>query len=123
MHAPTLAMMVLCLGNTAYADDDCVDTGRLGAMLGQIDQQCTRYSLTDDGRRVMIDLAAKAQPLGGEKCAEAGKIAMLQDLASPKLTKLAAKGDQAAFTAGLCDAIADYLKLIENGRPLFKRGR
>lgn len=116
-------MAAIVIASPAHAEDDCVDAGRIGAMLGQIDQQCTRYSLTDDGRRVMVNLAAKVQPLGGEKCAEAGKAAMLQDLASPALSKLAAKGDTAAFSAGLCDAIASYLKVIEDGRPLFKRGR
>ncbi len=49
----------------SFADDDCEDAGKLGVMLGHIDMQCPGYRLTAAGRRVMLHMADKVQPLAG----------------------------------------------------------
>lgn len=98
----------------AMSDDDCEDAGKLGMMLGQIDRQCSGYRLTIAGRQVMINMAAKVVPLGGEACAAKGEVAMLEQmgLLYPKVGIAAASGDTVAFNRTLCDAIANYLTML-----------
>ena len=117
-----VAVAALCACGSQAVADDCEDVGKLGTMLGQIDRQCSGYRLTRVGRRVMIGMAARSAPLGGEVCAAKGKVAMLQQLGQlyPKLGELAASGDTAGFNRSLCDAIATYLETVANsgGHPV-----
>lgn len=119
----TALASTILIAAPAIADDDCTDMGKLGAMLGQIDAQCERYELTASGRVAMVNFAKMIAPLGGEACAEKGKVAMMQQLSelSPPLNKAAASGNQKRFNGALCDAIASYLKML--GNPLMVRAR
>lgn len=94
--------------------DDCEDAGRIGMMLGQIDRQCGKYRLTDKGRSVMLNMAARSAALGGEMCAAKGKAAMLREFNEmfPDLRRVAASGNVAAFNHRLCDLIATYLSAV-----------
>ena len=109
-------LFVVCVvaPTLSKADDDCEDAGKLGVMLGQIDNQCAKYELTAAGRHVMVKMAEKVLPLGGEQCAEKGKVAMLQQMSelNPHLDTIAASANQKALNAALCNAIANYLALL-----------
>lgn len=109
---------VLLLGSQDVTADECEDVGKLGMMLGQMDKQCEKYRLTDAGRKVMLTMAAKAVPLGGEMCAAKGKVAMLQQLSVlfPSLDKAAASGNAKTFNRALCEALAQYLEIVDGDR-------
>lgn len=118
-----VAVSAVCIfTSVAHADDDCEDAGKLGVMLGQIDRQCAGYRLTDAGRMVMIKMAAKTAPLGGETCAAKGKVAMLQQMGTlfPKVGVAAASGNTMTFNRALCGAIANYLGML-GGEPMIER--
>ncbi len=120
IFASTVLVTAMWVAIPASADD-CEDVGKLGFMLGQIEQQCERYRLTPGGHSVLVKMAAKAAALGPEKCAAKGKAAMLQQMSElfPNLTSLAATNDARAFNQQLCDAVARYLGMISPpGRPL-----
>jgi len=121
-----LVFAAMLIATSPARGDDCEDVGRMGVMLGQIDRQCPKHRLTDAGRRVMIDMAARAAMLGGERCATKGRSAMLRELAvfAPKLDELAASGNGEAFNRGLCDAIASYLAIVTMGTaPIVEESR
>jgi hypothetical protein len=112
----TLAVFALLTGMAAAPTfgDECEDVGKLASMLGQIDQQCPRYRLSEPGRKVYRSMIEKSLTIGGLKCAERGRVVMLQDMRdyNPDLDRLAAAGDQNAFSDGLCIAIARYFGLL-----------
>lgn len=111
-----IAMILFMLPATAAADDDCEDAGKLGAMLGQIDQQCPDYRLTPAGKRVMMRMATKVTANGGDVCIAKGKIAMLEQLGTlfPQVEVAAATGNSELFSMALCDAIAKYLDKLDD---------
>jgi hypothetical protein len=118
--------MVSVLSAQAIAqqeEDECTGYGRMGTMLGQVDQQCKSYKLTDEGRAAMIRMASLIAPLGGEKCAAKGKVAMLQDLSEsfPRLKKAAETSNVKLFSRELCDSIALWLTAVARGKLVQRR--
>jgi len=99
-------------GAPAGAADDCEELGQIDAMLGEIQNQCTTYRLTNAGHKARIDMAAKGRLFDDPACAEKGVTAMnrLLDQTFPNIKRIAKSGDRAAFNREYCKAIAAYLQ-------------
>ncbi|WP_072375145.1 hypothetical protein [Hyphomicrobium sp. NDB2Meth4] len=102
--------------------DACTGDGKVGFMLGQIQNQCGGFRLTERGSSALLRIAGDVGRRG-DACINQAKVAALSELGReyPEITEAAEAGDQDLLTRKLCAAI--YLQLMSTGFVTFNFGQ